>query len=48
MGFVVIALLPLLLGCPGPLPEGDAARPDIVLISVDSLRADHLSTYGYT
>lgn len=36
-----------LLGCPGPLPEGDPARPDIVLISVDSLRADHLSSYGY-
>ncbi|MDP2305193.1 MAG: sulfatase [Pseudomonadota bacterium] len=40
-------LLPLLLGCPGPLPKGDAARPDIVLISIDSLRADHLSAYGY-
>lgn len=36
----------LLAGC-GPLPKGDAARPDIVLVSIDSLRADHLSSYGY-
>lgn len=40
-------LVGLLAGCPGPLPEGDAAQPDIVLVSVDSLRADHLSSYGY-
>ena len=32
----------------GPLPDGDDDRPDIVLISIDSLRADHLSSYGYT
>lgn len=36
----------LLAGC--PLPSGDDARPDIVLISIDSLRADHLSSYGHT
>ncbi|MFN7144979.1 MAG: sulfatase [Myxococcota bacterium] len=36
----------LLLGC-GPLPRGDAERPDIVLVSIDSLRADHLGSYGY-
>jgi len=25
----------------------DATRPDVVLISIDTLRADHLSAYGY-
>ena len=48
-------LLPLLFACsiPGPgavvpLPAGDPNRPDIVLISIDTLRADHLSSYGHT
>lgn len=41
----------LLLACsarPRPLPPGDPSRPDIVLISVDTLRADHLSAWGYS
>ena len=29
------------------LPKGDDERPDIIFISIDSLRADHLSSYGY-
>ncbi len=29
-----------------PLPAG-AQRPDIILLSIDTLRADHLGTYGY-
>ena len=29
------------------LPAGDPTRPDIVLVSIDSLRADHLGSYGY-
>ena len=37
----------LLLACRGPLPAGDPTRPDIVLVSIDSLRADHLGAYGY-
>lgn len=41
----------LLLACsektPPLMPRGDPARPDIVLVSVDTLRADHLSAYGY-
>lgn len=46
MGDVVI--LALLAGCTGsPLPPGEAQRPDIVLVSIDSLRPDHLGTYGY-
>ena len=34
-------------GKPQPLPEGDPGRPDIVLISIDTLRADHLQSYGH-
>jgi arylsulfatase A-like enzyme len=41
-------MVTLLLACTGsPLPEGDATRPDVVLVSIDSLRADHLGAYGY-
>jgi arylsulfatase A-like enzyme len=38
----------LLAGCtPAPVPPGDPARPDLILVSIDTLRADHLSSYGY-
>ncbi len=39
MGLIVISLL-LLSGCTG--------KPNILLISIDSLRADHLGAYGYS
>ena len=49
-----MSILPWILlaaGCwrrdPGPLPAGDPTRPDIILVSIDTLRADHLSSYGY-
>jgi hypothetical protein len=29
------------------LPRGNAKRPDVILISIDTLRADHLGSYGY-
>lgn len=32
---------------PGPEPEPTAAAPDIVLITIDTLRRDHLGVYGY-
>ena len=32
---------------PGPLTPGDPAMPDVVLVSIDTLRADHLGSYGY-
>ena len=38
------------LGC-GPDPESQRAqdpRPNVLLISVDTIRADHLSAYGYS
>jgi arylsulfatase A-like enzyme len=30
-----------------PLPAGHPTRPDVILLSIDTLRADHLGTYGY-
>lgn len=45
-------LLPTLLACYGKpsftVPAGDPARPDVILLSVDTLRPDHLGAYGYT
>ncbi|MGA2986622.1 MAG: sulfatase-like hydrolase/transferase [Terriglobia bacterium] len=32
----------------GPMPEGTGDPPPVILISVDTLRADHLSCYGYS
>ena len=29
------------------LPAGHAQRPDLILLSIDTLRADHLGCYGY-
>ncbi len=39
----------LLVACSGEptLPAGASGEPDIVLLSVDTLRADHLGVYGY-
>jgi arylsulfatase A-like enzyme/Tfp pilus assembly protein PilF len=35
-------------GGPRPAPEETAGPPPVILISVDTLRADHLSCYGYS
>jgi arylsulfatase len=41
------SMVVMLLACTGgPLPQGDPARPDVILVSIDSLRADHLGSYG--
>lgn len=37
----------LFAGCSSGVPDRDAARPDVVLIVIDTLRADHLPSYGY-
>ena len=29
------------------IPKGDTSQPDIILVSIDTLRADHVSSYGY-
>jgi arylsulfatase A-like enzyme len=39
-------LAPLAPGC-RPAPTGPAERPDVILVSIDSLRSDHLGCYGY-
>lgn len=48
---VILPMLLLLSACwssvPDTLPPGDPERPDIILVSIDTLRADHLSSYGY-
>ena len=47
LGVVVVGAA-LLLGCTGGsvIPPGDPARPDVILVSIDSLRPDHLGSYG--
>ena len=48
----IIILLCLMLALCAPLSASaagdDVARPPVILISLDTLRADHLSAYGYT
>jgi arylsulfatase A-like enzyme len=48
--FLVASLLAAALpGCTrAPATRGAPARPDILLITVDTLRADHCSAYGYS
>jgi len=41
------AVLAALLGCGGGCGTGREPRPDVVLIVLDTLRADRLSCYGY-
>jgi arylsulfatase A-like enzyme len=43
---VVLLGLALLTSC-SPTPKDDATLPNIILITIDALRADHLSCYGY-
>ncbi len=47
-----LVLLGTLVSCGGdakPSPAAvETAKPNVILISVDTLRADHLSAYGYT
>jgi arylsulfatase A-like enzyme len=43
-------ILGWLVACSGSvsaLPAGDPARPDVLVLSVDTLRADHLGAWGY-
>ncbi len=44
-----LAALALLASCARePAPDGAGARPDVLLVSLDTLRADRLSCYGNT
>ena len=42
-GVPAVAALLLVLGCGGETPQ----RPNVLLLTVDTLRADHLSCYDY-
>lgn len=44
---ILLSML-VLAGCSGGKPATNDARPNILLISIDALRADHLSYDGYT
>ena len=48
----LLAATALMLSCsgtsePSPAPAPEAEKPDIILVVVDTLRADHLGMYGY-
>src|SRR5262249_32722158 len=43
---VVIGALPSPTGCTGA--TGGSARPNVLLVTIDTLRADHLGCYGHT
>ncbi len=49
LGFGCVAgCVALWVGCsPGPRPEASASSPNVLLVSLDTLRADHLASYGY-
>ena len=44
---LLLALLCTACGEPEPAVGKITSRPDIVLVTVDTLRADHLGCYGY-
>ena len=44
--FVLALLVALAMGC-GRAPESSARFDNVVLVTIDTLRADHLGTYGY-
>jgi arylsulfatase A-like enzyme len=46
LALVALAVLPVVLRDAGT-PAPHAVRPNVLLISIDSLRADHVSSYGY-
>lgn len=43
LGLLTMAAVATAPGCENPAP----ARPDILLVTIDTLRADHCSAYGY-
>lgn len=43
----MVELLALLIGCAPPAPPAPEGPPNILLVSMDTLRADHTGPYGY-
>ncbi|GAB4340072.1 MAG: sulfatase [Candidatus Abyssubacteria bacterium] len=46
-GFFCVLGLATAFGCGGLAPSEEPARPNIILVSIDTLRADHIRGYGY-
>lgn len=46
-GLIVAVLATILAGVASLEPRSERARPDILLITLDTTRADHTSAYGY-
>lgn len=47
ISMLVLAIAPRTTGATLPTNIGDTNRPNIIVIVVDALRADHVSAYGY-
>src|SRR5947208_3400180 len=47
----VITFLTLAVGCRSPISKSSVAtpstRPNVLLVTIDTLRADHVGSYGY-
>ncbi len=48
MRFSAVVSATLLVCAVGCSPGGETPRPNVILVMVDTLRADHMSTYGYS
>ena len=47
-GSVAFALAIAAIGARGTTAPGDDPRPNLILVSIDTLRADHVGAYGYS
>lgn len=45
--FASLALTTVLWGCAGEIPEEEPGSLNVILVSIDTLRPDHLGCYGY-
>jgi arylsulfatase A-like enzyme len=46
-GALLVTVLGVTVGCSDDAPTSPAPRPNVLLISLDTLRADHVGSYGY-
>ena len=45
--FILASTFPQTALCAQPSPPTSIAKPDVFLITIDTLRADHVACYGY-